>query len=188
MKHLKKRAHALFLKGEYREAMELYSEVLQSEPHDLEAKVFLMIADMALEDETGAQTLFELYQGALKHQIKQIDTALETLLKEGEVVVDAVENDLTFGHLMREGLEEYITYQEFQTFVNERKSFKRAFEDLIFSGKIVIDKKEDFIEFISKLLENGFTNTAFNYLESAIELYPHESFFQKKMGQIEGSG
>ncbi len=188
LKDLKKDAQRLFLNGEYRGAIALYTEVLQKEPYDLEAKVCLMISDMALDDETGAQTLYELYQNALKHQIEHLDTAFEALLKEGGVVVDAVGSELTFEDLMREGLEEYITYKEFQTFVRGRDSFKRAFEDLIFSGKIVIDTKEDFIEFISKLLENGFTNTAFNYLESAIELYPHESFFQKKMGQIEGSG
>ncbi len=47
----------------------------------------------------------------------------------------------------------------------QRGSFRVAFEDIMFSTKVAIENKEDFYDFVTKLIDNGFENTAYTYLE-----------------------
>ena len=41
------------------------------------------------------------------------------------------------------------------------------------------------MEFVSLLLENNYSNLALDYLESALSLFPHETFFQDRLKQLE---
>ncbi|MBN2832720.1 MAG: tetratricopeptide repeat protein, partial [Campylobacterales bacterium] len=67
-----------------------------------------------------------------------------------------------------------IKYEDFLTLIESRGSFKEAFEDIMFSTKVIISKKEDFVDFLSKLMENGFVEMSLNYLESAVTLFPND--------------
>ncbi len=44
----------------------------------------------------------------------------------------------------------------------------------MFSTKVAIEKKEDFYDFVTKLIDNGFSNMAYNYLEG------FQDYFQDK--------
>ena len=44
----------------------------------------------------------------------------------------------------------------------------------MFSTKVIISRKEDFVDFLSKLMENGFVEISLNYLESAVTLFPND--------------
>jgi hypothetical protein len=68
-----------------------------------------------------------------------------------------------------------INYEDFQLLIKQRGSFKVAFEDIMFSTKVAIEKKEDFYDFVTKLIDNGFNNMAYNYLEGF-----QDYFFQDK--------
>ena len=70
---------------------------------------------------------------------------------------------------------EAINYEDFQLLIKQRGSFKVAFEDIMFSTKVAIEKKEDFYDFVTKLIDNGFNNMAYNYLEGF-----QDYFFQDK--------
>jgi len=177
-------AKSLFKQRKYQDAMKKFEMILSISPYDIEAKLGLLLCDMAQQRENDALILFEFYEESKKSNISQTNTLLDELLKDDAIKLS--DESLNFDKIYRsEELKDYVEYRDFLTFVESRGEFKRAFEDLIFSTKIVIDSKEDFIEFISKLLENGYTNTALNYLENAIALYPHEDFFQKTLGQLE---
>jgi hypothetical protein len=108
---------------------------------------------------------------------------MESLLVEGitrfDIKSTMVENDFF-------EIENGIEYKDFKNLIDDRESFKIALEDLLFSTKIIIHKKDDFIEFVTLLLNNGYTNVALNYLESALSLYPYEIFFQDALSQLEG--
>ncbi len=58
--------------------------------------------------------------------------------------------------------------------IEARGSFKEAFEDIMFSTKVIISRKEDFVDFLAKLIENGFVEISLNYLESAVTLFPND--------------
>ena len=67
-----------------------------------------------------------------------------------------------------------IKYEDFMALIESRGSFKEAFEDIMFSTKVIISKKEDFVDFLAKLIENGFIEMSLNYLESAVTLFPND--------------
>ena len=183
MSNKKLEAKTLFQEKRYQDAMKKFEEFLFDKPNDLDAKIGFILSDMAQENELDAKTLYDFYENARKQNIQSVNTLLEDLLKENFGTSNEEIDPLT--NIINTELAEYVLYSDFLLLVEARGDFKRAFEDLIFSTKIVIDSKEDFVEFITNLLENGYTNTALNFLENAIVLYPHEEFFKKTLGQIE---
>jgi len=181
---LKVVAKLLFRQRKYQDAMKKFERILYISPYDIEAKLGLLLCDMAQERENDAKTLFEFYEESKKSNADDASVLLDDLLKDD--TINLSDDIWSIDKLYRsDELKDYVEYKDFLVLVESRGDFKRAFEDMIFSTKIVIDSKEDFIEFISKLLENGYTNTALNYLESAISLYPHEVFFHKTLGKLE---
>ena len=67
-----------------------------------------------------------------------------------------------------------IKYEDFMRLVGVRGNFKEVFEDIMFSTKVIISRKEDFVDFLSKLIENGFVEMSLNYLESAVIRFPND--------------
>jgi len=55
--------------------------------------------------------------------------------------------------------------------VKSRGSFKKAFEDIMFSTKVVITDKDQFIDFVTKLAEEGFDEMVLNYLDATSSLF-----------------
>ena len=180
MKKLKESAISKFKSGDYHEAFKLFSKILELDPFDIEAKLYLLLSDFAKENESDATLLFELYSSAKSQSIETIDDIFDSLLKESSI--KSIKSELYDTIFQDDG--NFIEYRDFKQLVFDRGSFKEAFEDMIFSVKIVIDNKDDFIDFITQLLENGYKNSALNYLESAALLYPHEEFFYKTIENI----
>ena len=174
------RAKNSFFKREYKKALLNFSLALKDEPYDLDAKIGVLLSDMAMDKEDEAMALFELYEVSRSEGLDGVDNIIETLLNSNDVEVLASserENSASY--------EDGIEYSDFLNLVEDRESFQRALEDLMFSTRIVIHKKEDFMEFVSLLLENNYSNLALDYLESALSLFPHETFFQERLKQLE---
>ncbi len=174
------RAKNNFFKREYKKALLNFSLALKDEPYDLDAKIGVLLSDMAMEKEEEAMALFELYEVSRHKGVEDIYEILETLL-------DSDRPDISENIKLKnfENFENGITYKDFLYLVDDRESFQRALEDLMFSTRIIIEKKEDFIEFINLLLENNYSSLALSYLENALSLYPHESFFQERIRKLE---
>jgi propanediol dehydratase large subunit len=51
--------------------------------------------------------------------------------------------------------------------VASRGDFKEAFEDIMFSTKVVITNRDEFIDFIKHLSTEGFQEMALSYLDVA---------------------
>jgi len=175
VKKLKNSAKLKFKNGEYKMAFEIFTKIIELDPFDTEAKISLLLCDYAIDNEEDANLLFELYNSAKSNNIGFSDELFEKLLQDTKVnlsqksIVDNIFIDDS----------NIIEYKDFKQLVIDRGSFKVAFEDMIFSVKVVIDNKDDFIDFITQLLDNGYKNSALNYLESAALLFPHEEFFHK---------
>jgi hypothetical protein len=55
-----------------------------------------------------------------------------------------------------------IRYEDFKKLLIEsRGSFRIAFEDIMFSTKVAIENKDDFYDFVTKLIDNDFNTTAY---------------------------
>ncbi len=174
------RAKNSFFKREYKKALLNFSLALKDQPYDLDAKIGVLLSDMAMDKEEEAMALFELYEVSRSEGLDGMDNIIESLLNNDDVEIlaqDETKNVVLY--------EDGIEYSDFLNLVDDRESFQRALEDLMFSTRIIIHKKEDFIEFVNLLLENNYSNLALNYLESALSLYPHETFFQERLKQLE---
>jgi hypothetical protein len=55
--------------------------------------------------------------------------------------------------------------------IENRGSFKKAFEDIMFSTKVVITEKDEFIDFVTQLANEGFDEMALNYLDATTSLF-----------------
>ncbi len=185
MDKFKIKAKENFKNRRYKDAIEAFSMALTIAPFDLDSKIGLMIADLASENELEAKILFDLYESAKRENIGGIDRLIEGILKESDLSSDFIESEIVVEEILVENIGNYIEYKDFKSFFGRRGEFKVAFEDLMFSTKLVIKQKDDFIEFITLLIENGYTKTALNYIESALLIYPNEKFFKDKLFELE---
>ncbi|MGP1450718.1 MAG: hypothetical protein ACTTJS_06310 [Wolinella sp.] len=179
LQSLKLKAEQDYLEGRYDESTHSYSRVLLERSEDLESRVGLLLADMALDHEEESRALYDYYQ-LLKRQHE--DKAHKMMLE----LVESVDGNLSEVTAMVNAFNgvaadviKGVLYSDFKKFVENRGNFKLAFEDLMFSSKIIIKSKDEFLEFIDSLIENGFQETALNYLETAGSGLIHEPRFQR---------
>lgn len=158
-------ANSLFFQKRFSEALFIYSQLYSSFPDNKEYKIYTLLCDIAFEDVQKAMAMYD-YFSILK------DENLEDAIKYMEDTIEAYDGNIEkmmaiLKDINRQTVEDLnaIKYDEFKALIEKRGSFKVAFEDIMFSTKVAIDKKEDFYDFINRLIENGFNSTAYNYLE-----------------------
>ncbi|MDQ1325451.1 MAG: hypothetical protein QG564_575 [Campylobacterota bacterium] len=170
---LLQRAENEFLRGEYANALRNYGLILKDYPTLDEAKVGVYLSDLGIEREEEAQALFDYYQ-IIKSQkenaaqiIDSIIASLEdTKLKVQDLLVNSLEEEVEYG--------EGIRYSDFLELVKQRGSFKKAFEDIMFSTKVVITNKDEFIDFVARLSSEGFDEMALGYLDASANLFGND--------------
>lgn len=184
----KELANNCFFKQEYKKALFNYALALKENPDDKEARIGALLADLAADQEDEAVALFEYYETTKGLNKDNADELLEKL-------INGVDTGGDYIFELLDSLEEYIItledgieYQDFLLLAQSKQSFKKALEDIMFSTKIIIHKKEDFIDFVNLLIENDYRDLALNYIENALLYYPTELFFQKKLKQLEHKG
>jgi tetratricopeptide (TPR) repeat protein len=176
-----------FFKREYKKALFNYALALKQEPDDKESRIGAMLSDMAEDREDEAVALFEYYETTKSLGQDSADDMIEQ-------IIDGVDTSSDYLTQLLDGLEAHIItmedgieYKDFLELAKMKDSFKKTLEDIMFSTKIIIHRKEDFIDFVNLLIENGYKDLALNYIENALAYYPTELFFQKKLKQLEQS-
>lgn len=164
-----------FYAKNFSEAMFQFALALSIDPQSKEARIGAILCDMAIQNEEQAMALFEYYILTKENGAEDCEDVMEEIINSVEAHSDKIahlftENDLE----ARINAENGIKYEDFMNLIQSRGSFKEAFEDIMFSTKVIISRKEDFIDFLSKLIDNGFIEMSFNYLESAITLFPND--------------
>jgi len=174
----KELANNNFFKREYKSALFNYSLALKEFPDDKEAKIGALLADLASESEEEAISLFDYYEVTKSIDSENAEDKLLDIIENIDVsdsyifeLLDNIESHI-------ESLEDGIEYKDFLKLVERRESFKKAMEDIMFSTKIIIHKKEDFIDFVKLLMEHDYKDLALNYIENALLYYPTELFFK----------
>ena len=170
-KHLEA-AEKHFLSRNYERALFYYSLAGQDDPSSKDVKVGILLCDLASEMENEAQSLFDYYVIAKKESAENAAELLEKIIQSIDGVFNATSEMLLPPIKQRFDYENAISYEDFQSIVSQRGDFKRAFEDIIFSTKVIISEKKDFINFLESLVSNGFDEIALNYLESASSIFP----------------
>ncbi|MEA2047977.1 MAG: hypothetical protein U9O64_05955 [Campylobacterota bacterium] len=170
---LLKRAENEFLKGDYVNALRSYGLILKDYPALDEAKVGVYLSDLGIESEEEAQALFDYYQlikSEKENAVDIIDGLIETLdtskYQLDELLVKPVEEQIEYA--------DGIRYSDFMDLVKSRGSFKKAFEDIMFSTKVVITNKEEFIDFVKLLSKEGFDEMVLSYLDASSKLFGND--------------
>ena len=161
---LLRRAEEQFLKREYDNALKLNGLVLKDHPQLKDAKVGAYLCDMGLDSDEEAQALFSYYQ-AIKELNDDADMIIDELMQaiySTRVIVHDALSDTFDG--IREG--DGIGYGDFLELVRDKGSFKEAFEDIMFSTRVVIKSREEFIDFIKMLEKEGYDDVALRYLDN----------------------
>ena len=183
------KAREYFNKAEYKKALDSFARVLQDDPNSKEAYNGVILSEMALSGENGAEALFDYYEILKSQNDKEADEIMSDILKNMDGTLDQLSK--LFLEPLRDKIEEEdgILYSDFKKLVEESGDFKKTFENIMFSTKVIITQKEDFLEFLDNLIEYGYDEMALNYLEGALSFHPQDQSLQelfKKLAEKEG--
>jgi len=173
-----------FSRAEYKSALDKFAQVLQNYPNSKEAFNGVILSEMAMSGEEGAEALFDYYEILKEEDKEEADSIMSEILegmdgsleKLSEVFAEPLRNRLEF--------EEGILYSDFVNILQESGDFVETFENIMFSTRVIITSKEDFIDFLDKLIEHDFVQMALTYLENALSVYPGDKLLRKLLKKL----
>ena len=178
-------ANSFFTQKKFEKALFLYSQLSSNFPQNKEYPIYALFCDIASEDEEKAISLYD-YFTIVK------DENLEEAIRYVEDVINAYDGDID---KMMEVLKELSTstvesldairYEDFKKLIDSRGSFRIAFEDIMFSTKVAIENKDDFFDFVTKLIDNDFNTTAYTYLDGFNEYFSYDQEIEKLYKKLE---
>jgi len=174
VKQLLQEAHSYFSAKEYDKALFLYSQVLSTHPKNIEYQIYCLLSDLGFESDKKAQELFDYFivskDENFNEAIKYIQDVIRVYDDDNEKMMTLLKeiSDTSVESLNA------IEYQDFMDLVQRRGSFKEAYQDIMFSTKVAITSKKDLVDFIDKLIENNFSNTAYTYLDGFNEFFSYD--------------
>lgn len=178
-------ANSFFTQRKFEKALFLYSQLSSNFPQNKEYPIYALFCDIASEDEEKAISLYD-YFTIVK------DENLEEAIRYVEDVINAYDGDID---KMMEVLKELSTstvesldairYEDFKKLIDSRGSFRIAFEDIMFSTKVAIENKDDFFDFVTKLIDNDFNSTAYSYLDGFNEYFSYDKEIEKLYKKLE---
>ena len=160
-------AEKLFINKEYDNALKFYSHALSKERKNIDALVGVILSDFGINFREDAQVLYYYYQTQkefFSNPVEAIEQLANNLIQNrASDVYDLIDEDIA--------LNDGIEYEDFVNLIESKENFQEAFEDAIFSTRVVISKKWQFIDFIERLTDNGYFSVALDYLETHSPMY-----------------
>ena len=160
-------AFKYFEKREYVLAMNMYSSAIKEDDENEEAKLGIMLCDMAMNnDRENAHNLFDYYF-IVKHNDKE--NAFKILC---DLVDSNVQNAHHLDKIINSAIaEKYdsingILFKDFLHIFENSEDKKKTLENVLFSSKIIISNQKELISFISLATKIGFTDITNNYLNN----------------------
>jgi len=161
-----------FTKSNYKDALDKFAQVLQSFPNSKEAYNGVILSEMAMSGEGGAEALFDYYEILKEEDRETADIIIDEIFQNLDGALEKLSKVLSEPINERILYEDGILYDEFKSIVKSTNNFKETFENIMFSTKVIITEKDDFLDFLEKLIENDFIEMSLSYLESALTVYP----------------
>jgi len=159
------RAEEQFSLGKYAHALTTYGLLLKEYPTHSDAQVGVFLCDIGMESGEEAQALFDYYQ-IIKTEQDDAGEVMVNLLSTLDTSKEQV-NMLLKRDSEKAEYKDGIGYQDFLRFIDERGDFKRAFEDVMFSTRVILKNKEEYILFIEALINRGEEELALQFLDSS---------------------
>ena len=160
-------ANSLFVQKKFDKALFLYSQLSSNFPQNKEYPIyayFSIIKDENLDEAIRyVEDIINAYDG-------DIDKMMEILKDLSTSTVESLDA---------------IRYEDFKKLIESRGSFRIAFEDIMFSTKVAIENKDDFFDFVTKLIDNDFNTTAYTYLDGFNEYFSYDKEIEKLYKKLE---
>lgn len=179
---LKNKAKRAFIKQQYTQALTLLSlahTFNTNSKESLQLNVLCALADMAIEHEEEARGLFEYYHIISKKNEQEASEMLLSMIDNFDKNIYALNLAITRLEDIEVDKNDGILYADFETLA-KKIGFKEAFEDLMFSSKIIFTSKSDFLIFMQNLVEYGFKDVAIHYFENIGDML----FFDKDFANL----
>lgn len=171
---LLEQGHSYFNAKEYDKALFIYSQVCSFDPKNIEYQLYCIFSDIGFESEEKAHSLFDYFLVAK-------DSDFDGAVKYVQDIINAYDGDNEkMMHILQDIAStnvdslNAIEYEDFKKLVENRGSFKEAYQDIMLSTKVAITTKEDLIDFINKLIDNNFNKTAYKYLDGFNEFFSYD--------------
>ncbi len=177
-------ANESFSKAEYEKALRNYALVLKDYPNTKEAYNGAILSEMAMSGEDGAEALFDYYIVLQEENKEEADIIISEILESMDGTLDQLGQLFAEPLKQRLEFEDGIMYHEFKALVAKEGDFKRIFENIMFSTRVIISEKEDFIDFLKNLVIYDFKEMALSYLESALAVYPNNDDLRALVKQL----
>lgn len=172
------KAKKLFLSGDYHNSMRFFNDIYIDNPNNKEAKLGILLCDVALDNEEQGQKLFEYYQVIKAQKVPFPQDVIFNLVKllddNSNNFVSLVNNIETKEANELDG----ILYDDFKQLL-ENNDFKTMFEYSMLSTKIIFTKKSDFYEFLNLLIDNGLAEMSMQYIETLKNEIIYDAAIQK---------
>ncbi len=169
------KANSYFVNQNYNEALFIYSQLCSNFPNNKEYHIYPLLCDIATEDSDKGQSLFDYFliekDNDLEYAIKYVNDIISAHDGDSDKLIKIMK-DISIQ--TQESLEA-INYDDFNQLVDSRGSFRTAYEDIMFSTKVAISSKEQFFDFVKKLIDNDFDSTAYKYLDGYNQFFTYDS-------------
>ena len=186
--YFKRKAKLAFNKRQYLYVLEIlsYAQILLdclNEKESLHLNMLGTLADMALEYEDEARALCEYYQVIYNKSNQEAEKVILEMIENFDKNLYAL--NLAIWSLQEAEVDKNdgILYEDFEIH-SAKVGFKEAFEDLMFSSKIIFTSKSEFLIFVRNLVKFGFEEIAINYFENAGNLLFYDKDFMRLYQQI----
>ena len=178
-------ANNFFIQRKFEKALFLYSQLSSNFPENKEYPIYALFCDIASEDEEKAVSLYDYFSIVKEQNLEEAIRYVEDLINAYDGDIDKMMEILK--ELSSSTIEslDAIRYEDFKRLINSRGSFRIAFEDIMFSTKVAIENKDDFFDFVTKLIDNDFNSTAYTYLDGFNEYFSYDKEVEKLYKKLE---
>ena len=137
------KAHSFFTDGQYDKALFLYSQVISLYPENAEYQLYCIFCDIGYENSEKAQSLHDYFliskENNFDEAVEYVQNIINAYDGDQEKLMDILKDLSTTSVETLNAIE----YEDFMELVKNRGSFKLAYQDIMFSTKVAITKKDD---------------------------------------------
>ncbi len=159
------RAEEQFSLGKYESALTTYGLLLKEYPTHSDAKIGAFLCDIGMESGDEAQALYDYYQIIKEEQQENATKVMTDLINTLDITKDQI-GKLLAPNVDKIDYQDGISYRDFLKFVEKRGDFRKAFEDVMFSTRVILKSKNEYIEFIRELIKREQYKLAEQFLDS----------------------
>lgn len=167
----KKIALEFFRKKDYENAKIFISLAYEQKPSAALLNL-IELCDFAAKFPNEGDLLFEFYTQNCK--VRSFDSEFERVLAMSESK-----------RALPPHFETALSYTDFLE-SEQQLGFQRSFENVIFANRLVISNKNDFLNFLEKLLDHGYIDTTLAYVESVASVLAGDEKFMQLQKKLQG--